>query len=151
MAIKTGYLDSRGHPHIKIRVWGLAEQFAQEFEAMIDTGFSGFLSLPLVRAFPLGLTLAGTTTYELADGSKSPKLLAYGQVTHEGETTAGLIALEANANCGPLLGMEFLRQSKKMLVVGRDGVALMDEDEVPESEPPADGAPRDETSSAPSE
>lgn len=97
---------------------------------MIDTGFSGFLSLPLIKAFPLGLTLAGTTTYELADGSKSPKLLAYGNVDHDGETTFGLIALEANANCGPLLGMEFLRQSKKMLVVGKELVYLMDEEDI---------------------
>ncbi len=130
MAIKIGYLDSRGHPYIRIRVWGLSEQFAQEFEAMIDTGFSGYLSLPLVKAFPLGLTLAGTTSYELADGSKSPKLLAYGCVDHEGEVTAGLIALEANANCGPLLGVEFLRQCKKMLVVGKNNVWLMDDDEI---------------------
>lgn len=127
MAIKTGYLDNAGHPHIKIRVWGLSAEFAQDFEAMIDTGFSGYLSLPLVRAFPLALTLFGTTQYELADGSMSPKLLAHGSIDHEGEITSGLIALEANANCGPLVGMEFLRQSKKMLVLGRGGVLLMDD------------------------
>jgi len=127
MALKIGYSDKLGHPHIKIKVWGLSDQFAQEFEAMIDTGFSGYLSLPLVRAFPLGLTLAGTTTYELADGSKSWKLLAHGFIDHEGDITHGLIALEANANCGPLLGMEFLRQSKKMLLVGQAGVFLLDE------------------------
>lgn len=139
MALKTGFLDKAGHPHIKIRVWGLAEQFAQEFEAMIDTGFSGYLSIPLVRAFPLALTLFGTTQYELADGSMSPKLLAHGSIDYEGEVTSGLIALEANANCGPLIGMEFLRQSKKMLVLGRNGVVLMDE--LPESAIPTEEPP----------
>lgn len=127
MAVKTGYLDNAGHPHIKIRVWGLSDKFGQEFEAMIDTGFSGYLSLPLVRAFPLALTLFGTTQYELADGSMSPKLLAHGSIDHEGEITSGLIALESNANCGPLVGMEFLRQSKKMLLLGKGGVVLLDE------------------------
>lgn len=127
MAPKTGYLDKAGHPHIKIRVWGLSVDFAQEFEAMIDTGFSGFLMLPLVQALPLALTLFGTTQYELADGSMSPKLLAHGSIDHEGEVTSGLIALEANANCGPLVGMEFLRQSKKLLLLGRNVVMLFDE------------------------
>jgi predicted aspartyl protease len=138
MATKTGYLDKAGHPHIKIRVWGLSEAFGQEFEAMIDTGFSGFLMLPLVQALPLALTLFGTTQYELADGSMSPKLLAHGSIDHGGEVTTGLIALEANANCGPLVGMEFLRQSKKMLLLSRDGVALLDEH--PEPEPQAEEA-----------
>jgi hypothetical protein len=63
----------------------------------------------------------------------SPKLLAHGSIDHGGEITSGLIALEANANCGPLVGMEFLRQSKKMLLLGRNGVVLLDE-------PPAEAA-----------
>jgi len=105
----------------------LSEVLAQEFEAMIDTGFSGFLMLPLVSAFPLALTLFGTTTYTLADGSQSPKLLAHGTVDLEGEHTAGLIVLEANASSGPLLGMDFLRRSNKVLFLSKSGVYLLDE------------------------
>jgi predicted aspartyl protease len=149
MAVKTGYLDNAGHPHIKIKVWGLSDQFGQEFEAMIDTGFSGYLSLPLVRAFPLALTLFGTTQYELADGSMSPKLLAHGSIDHEGEITSGLIALESNANCGPLVGMEFLRQSKKMLLLGKGGVVLLDES--PEVITPAEEPPKSPPEEAPEE
>jgi predicted aspartyl protease len=131
MAHKIGYSDSAGHPHVKIRVWGLSEQFAQEFEAMIDTGFTGFLMLPLVSAFPLALTLFGTTTYTLADGTQSPKLLAHGTVDLDQEQTQGLIVLEANASSGPLLGMEFLRRSNKALLVGKHGVLLLDDVDVP--------------------
>ena len=134
MAHKIGYLDSAGHPHVKIRVWGLDEQFAREFETMIDTGFTGFLMLPLVSAFPLALTLFGTTTYTLADGSQSPKLLAHGTVDLDGEQTQGLIVLEANASSGPLLGMEFLKRSTKALLVGKNGVYLFDDDEVLQDE-----------------
>jgi len=140
MAFKTGYLDNAGHPHITIRVSGVSAEFAQDFEAMIDTGFSGFLMLPLVQALPLALTLAGTTQYELADGSMSPKLLAYGSVDHQGDVTRGLIALEANANCGPLVGMEFLKQSKKLLLLGWNAVYLIDENEAPFNVPD-DGSP----------
>lgn len=130
MSFKTGYLDN-GHPHLKIKVYGLSAQFAQEFEAMLDTGFSGYLMLPLVSALPLALTLFGTTTYTLADGTTSPKLLAHGSIDHDGEVTSGLIVLEANASSGPLLGMEFLRSSNKMLLLGKRGVYLMDEDDLP--------------------
>jgi predicted aspartyl protease len=131
MTLKTGYLDDAGHPHIKIKVWGLSADFGREFEAMIDTGFSGFLMLPLVQALPLALTLFGTTTYTLADGSQSPKLLAHGSIDHEGEITSGLIVLEASPSSGPLVGMDFLKQSSKVLVLGRQGVFLLDEGDLP--------------------
>ena len=126
MTVKIGYLDSSGHPHVKVRIWGLAEQFAQEFEAMIDTGFTGFLSMPITAAFPLALTLFGTASYSLADGSVSPKLLGFGTVALEDETAAGTIVLEPMSS-GLLLGMEFLRKLDKALVVGKNGVVLMDD------------------------
>ena len=127
MGVKIGYLDKLGHPNVKIKIWGLSEQFAQEFEAMIDTGFTGFLSMPLTAAFPLALTLFGTTSYTLADGSTSPKLLGYGAVELEGEKAQGSIVLEANSN-GLLLGMEFLRGLNKALVLSpKNGVVLTDD------------------------
>jgi len=140
MVFQTGFLDNLGHPYLKIKVWGLSDQFAQEFDALIDTGFSGYLSMPLVQAFPLALTLFGTTQYQLADGSMSPKLLAHGSISCQGETTSGLIALEANASSGPLLGMEFLRQSNKILFVSKTAVMLVDEPPGNPSAPPS-GAP----------
>src|SRR5437870_11037317 len=104
--VKIGYLDANGHPHVKIKVWGRSPQFAQEFEAMIDTGFTGFLSMPITAAFPVALTLFGTTTYTLADGSVSPKLLAFGSVELEDEAAHGPIVLEPNSS-GLLLEWSF--------------------------------------------
>jgi predicted aspartyl protease len=139
MGVKIGYLDSNGHPNVKIRIWGMAEQFAQEFEAMIDTGFTGFLSMPLTAAFPLALTLFGTTSYTLADGSVSPKLLGYGTVELEGEQADGSIVLESKSS-GLLLGMEFLRKLNKALVVSKTGVLLID-DPAPVAPTPPDVPP----------
>jgi predicted aspartyl protease len=134
MGLKIGYLDSSGHPNVKVRVWGVAEDFGQEFEAMIDTGFTGFLSMPITAAFPLALMLFGTTSYTLADGSLSPKLLGYGTVALEDERALGPIVLESKTN-GLLLGMEFLRKLNKALLVSKNGVILMDD---PAPEPPTE-------------
>jgi predicted aspartyl protease len=129
MVIKTGYLDKSGHPNIKVSVYGISDQLSQEFEAMIDTGFTGFLMLPLVSAFPLGLTLMGTTNYTLADGSSSSKLLAIGTVVYEGEKSHGVIVLESKGG-SPLLGMDFLRNCNKALLVSKSGVLLVDESDI---------------------
>ncbi len=130
MPTKIGYLDKAGHPFVKISVFGLSDQFKQEFEAMIDTGFTGFLMLPITSAFPLALTLYGTTSYTLADGTTSPKLLAVGTVELQGDRVRGVIVLESNASSGPLLGMEFLRRFDKVLMVSKAGVVLYDEDDL---------------------
>jgi len=98
---------------------------------MIDTGFTGFLLMPLISAFPLTLTLMGTSSYTLADGTNSPKLLAFGTVTLDNEETHGTIVLEGN-HCGMLLGMDFLRKAKRALVVHENGVLLIHEDVVKE-------------------
>jgi predicted aspartyl protease len=115
---ETGYLHSSGSPAAKIRIWGVFEQAAQEFEAIIDTGFSGFLSMPMVQAFPLGLVLMGTTNVVLADGSTDTKLIALGRVRlgASGERQ-GVVILEPNNTTDILIGMEFLAQFELTLVL----------------------------------
>ena len=48
------------------------------FEAIIDTGFTGGISIPLPQALPLGLVLFSTASFTLADGSKEATLLCAG-------------------------------------------------------------------------
>jgi len=123
----TGCLDKSGSPSVRISVHGISPDSRQEFDAVIDTGFTGFLMMPLLSAFPLGLTLWGTSNYCLADGSTSPKLLGAGTITLEGEEASGVIVLESSP-CGLLLGMDFLRKVRRGLVVSAHGVFLVDED-----------------------
>src|ERR1017187_10077262 len=124
--VLIGYLEKSGHPSVRIAVHGILPDLKQEFEAMIVTGFTGFLMMPIMSACSLGLTLMGTSNYTLADGSTSAKLLALGTVLIEGEPTTGVIVLESN-QCGLLLGMDFLRRAKRSLTVSEKGVVLVDE------------------------
>ncbi len=89
--------------------------------------------MPIVRAFPLGLILTGTTSVILADGSTAPKLTALGTVTVDTESKAGIILL-APASNEILLGMEFLKTFGKVLLVHQNKAicALADEKDVDE-------------------
>lgn len=126
--VLPGYFDSYGNPVIRISVYGVAEAAQQEFEAMIDTGFSGFLMMPIAAAFPLTLTLMSSADYELADGTLVSKLLAHGSVVIGDETVSGSITLEQTNDCGLLLGMDFLRKAKLSLWVHQNGVLLIPRD-----------------------
>jgi predicted aspartyl protease len=107
-----GFLDNSGTPCLRITVKGPFNP-GQEFDAVIDTGFSGFLAMPLVQAFPLGLILYGTTTVTLADGSSNFKLTAQAMVM--GEVHAIGIAILEPSSTEILIGMEFLKTFNRVL------------------------------------
>jgi predicted aspartyl protease len=120
------YFNSKGSPCLKISVYGDHEQNAQEFEGLLDTGFSGFLSIPLLKAFPCALILQGTASFTLADGAPRVYLVARGTVILGDERETGLVVLNNEAT-DVLIGMDFLRLFKKALFVSQHGVALLDE------------------------
>ena len=129
----TGYFNSTGAPAIKILLSGVIQKNRTEFEALIDTGFSGFISIPILDAFPLGLVLRGSMRITYGDGASSDKLYALGEVSIGKESGAGLIILEE----GPatvLVGMEFLRIFRKRLIVSAEANTVVLEDE-PQSQP----------------
>jgi clan AA aspartic protease len=55
------------------------------FDAIIDTGFSGDVCLPVAVAIGLGLELVGQTSIELADGTLKSDLVFEGKVRFLGE------------------------------------------------------------------
>jgi clan AA aspartic protease len=115
MTTWLGSFDKGGSPVLKIRLSGPFTD-GVEFEAIVDTGFTGFVSIPLVQAFPLGLILDGTTSVVLADGSTSINLVARGQVEVKGEKRVGTVLLDAGS-MDVLLGMDFLRHFKRVLYI----------------------------------
>ena len=144
MSLQLGYLDNNGHPRLKIRVTGTHPTQFIDVDALIDTGFTGFLMLPMAQALPLGLILIGTADFEIANGETVTNFIAKGSVTVPPEplppmpgidvkfslgqeSVEGAIVLAGNS---PLLGMEFMRQLDKVLVIGPI-VALWDKSFLP--------------------
>jgi predicted aspartyl protease len=126
MQITNGAFDGIGNPTVSIQVAGVYSSPPETFNAIIDTGFTGFLSMPIIRAFPLGLPLRGSTDVTLADGKTQSRLMADALVTVGGQSHTGLVILEPAAT-DVLLGMDFLRTFSLALLVSAIGVALVDE------------------------
>lgn len=62
-----GRINELGEAALQVVVSGLRAQ--AKVDAVIDTGFSGELCLPIEIAIQLGLELCGIELYELADGA----------------------------------------------------------------------------------
>lgn len=105
------------------------------YEAILDTGFSGFIQLPLSEAIALGLPLEGTQTSVLADGSSVTSLTALGRTTFADRETTGVVILSPSSPV-VLVGMDFLRKFDRALIVSRTiGIHLFDEPEEPVTPP----------------
>ena len=131
MPPKSGPIK-QGHPYINVRV-SADGKLAETYEALIDTGYSGFVSVPVTTASILGLQAHTTARYTLANGRLSdPVPLAYGFASLEGEGyLRGLIAISENTSV--VVGMSFFTRSGKALILGSGGVVVMDEKEFVES------------------
>ena len=117
-----------GSPSVSIKIGGVFSDQPQEFEAIVDTGFTGFVSMPFIKAFPLGLPLYGSTSVVLADGKSQARLIAEAQVVVGSDSQIGLVILEPSSN-EILVGMDFLRHFKPALILASYGLALIQESE----------------------
>jgi predicted aspartyl protease len=108
------YFDSEGRPTIDIEVSNPIGWKAS-VTALIDTGFDGFLSLPILEAFPIGLLLRGMMPVTLADGSTQDNLFCLGRIEFDGEKRDGTILTDWQGSA--LFGMDFLRTFRRALLV----------------------------------
>ena len=101
-------------PVIEIEVRGVSGT-SKKINALVDSGFNGYLQIPFVEAFPLGLVLAGIQANTLADGSISNHLVCIGNVCIDGkriDTTIDVVP----ANI-VLLGTKLLKELGKVFVL----------------------------------
>ena len=135
----NGTYNAAGCPTITIVSGPLGNR--TPLNAMVDTGFSGSLLIPILDAFPIGLLLRGTTRITLADGSTQTKLTCLGLVHFDGRSEAGIIIVEWE-NTDVLVGMEFLRSFHKQLRIDpRNGVVELTDAVAPAGPPPAPTPP----------
>lgn len=120
----AGAFDEAGSPTIKIRVSG--DRGSRDYAATIDTGFTGFVALPLVEIVPLGLsTDPGAASVMLGDGTIIENLVARGSVILGSHLAVGTILLD-ETSADVLIGMAFLRAFAVTLIVTDKIVALCD-------------------------
>jgi predicted aspartyl protease len=130
MAFGAGHFDQGGNPSLKFHLCGVVHpQPGVEFEGVLDTGFSGFIQLPIQHAFSLKLPLEGTAGYILADGSNITALTALATTTFCGKSVVGVVTL-AQGSKHILLGMGFLRQFKMGVLMLSNAITFIDEEEI---------------------
>jgi predicted aspartyl protease len=98
--------------------------------ALVDTGFSGFVSIPAASASLMSLKAHATTLYTLANGKTSePVPLAHGYACLEGDTfVQGLFSISEHTST--VVGMDFLVRCGQVLIVGPAGIVMMNADEL---------------------
>lgn len=130
MASGPGHLDQLGNACLKFHLCGVIhEEPGLEFIGIIDTGFTGFIQLPIQHAFSLKLPLEATASYTLADGSQTACLTALARTTFAGQMKVGAVTLVPGSK-DILIGMGFLRQFKLGLLLFKKTVMLIDEAEI---------------------
>lgn len=131
----TGFLDDNGDAYIELEVSNPLG-WKSKLRCLIDTGFTGFLSIPILDAFPIGLLLVSTIPVALADGSVHYKLTCLGMVHLEYQSEVGMIIIEPESK-QVLVGMEFLRKFKKKLVIDpQNGTVELLPSDKPDVQPP---------------
>ena len=100
----TGLVNSKLEAVVSLVVHGAQEEIHQ-IEAVIDTGYSGYLALSseLIAAF--GLTSIGTQQVTLADGNDVDSALCPATITWDGNTRVIEVYVLETV---PLIGMALL-------------------------------------------
>jgi len=127
-----GYFDEDGSPMISVSVSG--RRTGITIDAIIDTGFSSALSIPISVAIPLGLELTTTGEYELADGTIKRQMM-FGATIRLGEEFFETDIL-LNESDIALIGSELLKDKVLVVDYGNDTV------EIRSSEPMCSPAPQ---------
>ncbi|HWI19628.1 MAG TPA: hypothetical protein VNT81_17870, partial [Vicinamibacterales bacterium] len=122
-----GEFDAEGNPTLKIQVSADENSKGVSLTAIIDTGFSGFVLLPIQYSLSLGLAPKSTTAMKLADDHLCIGILANAYVRlDDANGRQGVVTLERNCN-EVLIGMDFLRQFGLALSIFTKQILLLQE------------------------
>ena len=126
MATPRGSLDSSHSPVVRIAVSASSRQ-SEFVNALIDTGFTGFVQLPERRARELGLTPQATSETQYADGRIDTIPLSWARVILGLDAQEGFVHIQRGSD-EAIVGVELLRIFRKILVlsIAEDMVLLVD-------------------------
>jgi clan AA aspartic protease len=109
-----GYTFNDGTPVLRILISG-PHAISREFDAIIDTGFNGFLSIPQSVADTLNLERLATERVFFADNSEHIRWTSLATVIIGNQRQDGVVYLEP-ASEEVLIGVEFLQRFNRMLL-----------------------------------
>jgi clan AA aspartic protease len=105
---------SNDQPKIEIEIKGICGN-SKKINALIDSGFNGYLTLPYELAFPLGLVLIGVESSVLADNSTTSHFVCLGQVCLDGKWVETTIDIQPSG--AVLLGTKLLKKLEKKFIL----------------------------------
>lgn len=103
---------SNDQPIIEIEVKGVN---SKKMNALVDSGFNGYLQIPFTEALPIGLILAGVQSSTMANGQLSSHLVCEGQVCIDNKCIKTTIDI-SQANI-VLLGTKLLKELEKIFIL----------------------------------
>lgn len=118
----TGHVAAGQQAIIQVVLLGPQGQ-EETIDAIIDTGFTGFLTLPLSQIARLGFPYEGVIDARLGDGRAVEFDMFAGAVVWEGQVREGIVLA---AYGSPLVGMALLRGSRVMLEVEDGGLVTIE-------------------------
>lgn len=118
----TGHVTAENEAIVRIQVVGPAGQICP-VEAAIDTGYDGFLTLPVSLIHELDLPYVGTARATLGDGNQVRMTLFRAAVLWEEEPCEVLVLASEG---GVLLGMALLTGSRVTLDVENNGTVTIE-------------------------
>src|ERR1035437_3191099 len=104
-----GYFDEHGAPRLNISI-SIPGAGPTESDAILDTGFTGFLLVPISLLSALPASFEDIKTLRLADGTKVMRLQVMASVIVNGQTIDGIAFVEPEGR-EVLLGMKFLQSA----------------------------------------
>ena len=110
-------------PRVSVEITG-SDSVSRIVEAAIDTGFTSYLTLAEEAIRELGLTLIGTRSAFLADGTERTFRI-YGAVIHWHDRYLPILVHQAESI--PLIGMSLLSGSSLFLEAMPDGKVIVEE------------------------
>lgn len=124
MASIRGSFGSDHTPFVPIAI-SSTPGLSTSVDAVVDTGFTGFVQLPAALAQRLSLMPRTAAEVEYPDGRLAHVPLAWGTVTLQGATQEGFMHIQQGTD-EVIVGVEFLRLFRKILILSvADGTVLL--------------------------